>query len=38
MSGYTDHSIVRNSGVAFVEKPFTVTSLARTVRDVLDAG
>ena len=42
MSGYTDDSIVR-SGVleataAFLQKPFTHASLARKVREVLDAG
>jgi len=41
MSGYTDDSIVRHgiveSGVAFLQKPITPESLARRVREVLDA-
>jgi PAS domain S-box-containing protein len=42
MSGYTDDSIVRHgvleSGVAFIQKPITPTSLTTKVREVLDAG
>lgn len=41
MSGYTDDSIVRHGaleeGVAFIQKPVTPKSLARKVREVLDA-
>jgi signal transduction histidine kinase/CheY-like chemotaxis protein len=41
MSGYTDDSIVRHgvleTGVAFIQKPVTPTSLAKKVREVLDA-
>jgi len=41
MSGYTDDSIVRHgvleSGVAFIQKPVTPTSLTTKVREVLDA-
>ena len=40
-SGYTDHAIVRNgeleAGLAFIQKPFTPVTLARKVREVLDA-
>ena len=40
MSGYTDDSIVRygvlETGVAFLQKPITPTSLARKIRQVLD--
>jgi two-component system cell cycle sensor histidine kinase/response regulator CckA len=40
MSGYTDNAIVNHGilmpGVAFLQKPFTPTSLARAVREVLD--
>jgi signal transduction histidine kinase len=40
MSGYTDHAIVHRGvladGVAYLEKPFTVETLGRTVREVLD--
>jgi PAS domain S-box-containing protein len=41
LSGYPDESIVRHgvleSGVAFLQKPFTADVLARRVRHVLDA-
>ena len=39
-SGYTDHAIVRQgvieSGLAFIQKPFSPESLLRKVRDTLD--
>lgn len=41
MSGYTDDAVVRHGmlepGLSFVQKPFTLDSLLRIVRDVLDA-
>jgi two-component system cell cycle sensor histidine kinase/response regulator CckA len=42
MSGYTDDSIVRHgvleSGVTFIQKPVTPTSLCRKLREVLDGA
>jgi two-component system, cell cycle sensor histidine kinase and response regulator CckA len=42
MSGYSDDSIVRHgvveTGVAFIQKPITLTSLAKKVREVLDGA
>jgi two-component system cell cycle sensor histidine kinase/response regulator CckA len=40
MSGYTDNAIIQNglldSSVTFIQKPFTLLSLARCVRALLD--
>jgi DNA-binding NtrC family response regulator len=40
MSGYTDDAVVRygvvTDGIAFLQKPFTPSSLAGKVREVLD--
>jgi PAS domain S-box-containing protein len=40
MSGYTDRSmpVVSATGIEFLQKPFSPMSLARKVREVLDAG
>ncbi len=43
MSGYTDdtiahHEVSSNNGVAFLQKPFSFTTLTRKVREVLDAA
>ncbi len=41
MSGYTDDAILRHGvierGMAFLQKPFALTALARKVREVLDS-
>jgi hypothetical protein len=40
MSGYTDDNLVRqdvlHSQVGFLAKPFTLTSMVRKVREILD--
>jgi hypothetical protein len=40
MSGYTEEALiyhgVRNSGVAFLHKPFTSATLGRKIREVLE--
>ncbi len=40
MSGYTDNVIVHHGmlekGIDFIQKPFTLESLARKVREVID--
>jgi two-component system, cell cycle sensor histidine kinase and response regulator CckA len=42
MSGYTDDAVARNGelgpGALFLQKPFSIDVLLRTVREVLDAG
>lgn len=41
MSGYTDHAVLRNgalqAGTNFIQKPFAPETLAKKVREVLDA-
>jgi two-component system, cell cycle sensor histidine kinase and response regulator CckA len=41
MSGYTDDAVARHGalgpGFAFIQKPLTLDTLARKVREVLDA-
>jgi FixJ family two-component response regulator len=40
VSGYTDRALIhqglRQPGTAFLQKPFTPETLARTVREILD--
>jgi CheY-like chemotaxis protein len=40
MSGYSDNTVIQkgllDSGVTFIQKPFTLLSLARSVRALLD--
>jgi hypothetical protein len=40
ISGYAEHAVVRQGvlveGIAFLSKPFDLSELARTVREVLD--
>lgn len=42
LTGYTDDAIVRydvrDAGVMFLQKPFSMATLARKVREVLAAG
>ena len=41
-SGYTDEAIVRHGvldpGINFIQKPYSLTTLTRRVREVLDGG
>ena len=42
LTGHTDEEVVRQHGlepgIALLQKPFTTEILARTIREVLDAG